>query len=41
MECSLPAARAEAHMLPIEQVLTQGLAPCRVCNPPTLASSYV
>lgn len=38
MECSLPAAREEAHLVPIEQVLASGLAPCRVCNPPAVAS---
>ncbi|MDP3970047.1 MAG: hypothetical protein Q8Q02_17415 [Nocardioides sp.] len=40
MECSLPAAREEAHLVPIEQVVARGLAPCRVCNPPAIASSY-
>ena len=40
LECTLPAAREEAHLLPIEQVLNRGLAPCRVCNPPALAPTY-
>lgn len=40
LECTLPAAREEAHLVPIEQVLSRGLPPCRVCNPPALAPSY-
>jgi hypothetical protein len=36
-DCTLPAAREEAHLMPIEEVLARGLAPCRVCNPPALA----
>jgi hypothetical protein len=40
LDCSLPAAREEAHLVPIEQVLSRGLAPCRVCSPPSLAPTY-
>lgn len=40
LECSLPATREEAHLVPIEDVVARGLAPCRVCQPPALASAY-
>lgn len=40
LDCALPAAREEAHLVPIEHVLEQGLAPCRVCQPPTLADQH-
>lgn len=35
-DCTLPTAREEAHLMRIEDVLGQGLEPCRVCNPPAL-----
>jgi hypothetical protein len=37
MDCTLPAAREEARLVPVEQALATGLTPCRVCNPPSLA----
>lgn len=32
--CQLPEAREEAHLVPLEDVRTSGLEPCRVCRPP-------
>jgi len=38
VDCELPEARTEASMVPLDQVLGTTLAPCRVCNPPHLAT---
>ncbi|ANH40306.1 hypothetical protein I601_3908 [Nocardioides dokdonensis FR1436] len=35
VECSLPEARAEAHLVPLTDVAGSPLQPCRVCLPPT------
>jgi hypothetical protein len=32
--CALPEAREEAHLVPLEDVRTSALEPCRVCRPP-------
>jgi hypothetical protein len=34
LECQLPEAREDAHVVPLEDVRTSGLTPCRVCRPP-------
>jgi hypothetical protein len=34
LDCQLPEAREEARVVPLEDVRTSGLAPCRVCRPP-------
>ena len=34
LECRLPEAREEAHIVPLEDIRTTGLEPCRVCRPP-------
>lgn len=34
LDCQLPEARTEAHLVPLEDVRESGLAPCRVCRPP-------
>lgn len=34
MDCSLPEARDEVRLVPLEDVMGSGLAPCRVCAPP-------
>jgi hypothetical protein len=34
VDCDLPEARAEAHLVPLEDIPTSGLMPCRVCSPP-------
>lgn len=34
VECSLPEARAEAHLVPLTDVVGSTLQPCRVCRPP-------
>ncbi|MGH8971534.1 MAG: hypothetical protein ACRDV1_16465 [Actinomycetes bacterium] len=34
LDCSLPEAREEAHLVPLEDVLDSGLTPCRLCRPP-------
>lgn len=34
LDCQLPEARAEARVVPLEDVRTSGLEPCRVCRPP-------
>lgn len=34
LDCQLPEARTEAHLVPLEDVRASGLAPCRVCRPP-------
>lgn len=34
LDCSLPEAREEAHLVPLEDVIDSGLSPCRVCRPP-------
>jgi hypothetical protein len=39
VDCSLAEAREEAHIVGLEEVLTRGLAPCRVCKPPALAGA--
>lgn len=36
VDCHLPEARDEAELVRIEDVVTRGLAACRVCNPPRL-----
>lgn len=33
-DCTLPAARAEAHLVPLTDVRGSDLEPCRVCRPP-------
>ena len=37
LDCTLPAAREEAHLLPLDDALTRGIEPCRVCRPPAMA----
>lgn len=37
-DCGLPAAREEAHLLGLEEALSRGLEPCRVCRPPALGT---
>jgi hypothetical protein len=37
LDCSLPAAREEAHLLPLDDALARGIEPCRVCRPPAMA----
>jgi hypothetical protein len=39
LDCSLAEARDEAHLVGLEEALTKGLAPCRVCKPPALAGN--
>lgn len=34
VDCHLPEARDEAELVRIEDVITRGLSPCRVCSPP-------
>jgi hypothetical protein len=34
LDCGLPEAREEAHVVPLEDVRVAGLVPCRVCRPP-------
>ena len=34
LDCSLPEAREEAHVVPLEDVRASGLVACRVCRPP-------
>ncbi|WP_372729643.1 hypothetical protein [Nocardioides sp.] len=34
VECSLPEARTEAHMVPLTDIMGSNLQPCRVCHPP-------
>ena len=34
VECSLPEARTEAHMVPLTDIVGSSLQPCRVCQPP-------
>ena len=34
VDCSLPEARDEARLVPLEDVMGSGLAACRVCAPP-------
>lgn len=34
VDCTLPEAREEAHLVPLEDVNGGGLEPCRVCRPP-------
>lgn len=34
VDCSLPDAREEAHLVPLEDVRGSTLEPCRVCQPP-------
>lgn len=34
IDCGLPEAREEAHVVPLEDIRSSGLAPCRVCRPP-------
>jgi len=36
LDCDLPAAREEAHLVPLEEAVTRGIDPCRVCRPPAL-----
>lgn len=35
VECALPEARAEAHLVPLTDVAGSTLQACRVCQPPT------
>ena len=39
-ECTLPAAREEAHLMPLEDALGRQLEACRVCRPPSVAPGY-
>lgn len=34
LDCQLPETREEAHVVPLEDIRTSGLVPCRVCRPP-------
>jgi hypothetical protein len=34
VDCGLPEAREEARVVPLEDIRTSGLEPCRVCRPP-------
>ncbi len=34
LDCELPEAREEARVVPLEDIRTSGLEPCRVCRPP-------
>jgi hypothetical protein len=34
LDCQLPEAREDAHVVPLEDIRTSGLTPCRVCRPP-------
>lgn len=34
LDCRLPEAREEAHVVPLEDVRAGGLQPCRACRPP-------
>lgn len=34
VDCQLPEAREEAQVVPLEDIRTSGLEPCRVCRPP-------
>jgi predicted sugar kinase len=34
LDCQLPEARSEAHVVPLEDIRASGLVPCRVCRPP-------
>lgn len=34
LDCGLPEAREEAHLVPLEDVMGSNLTPCRVCRPP-------
>lgn len=34
VDCHLPEARDEAELVRIDDVITRGLSPCRVCSPP-------
>jgi hypothetical protein len=37
LDCGLPAAREEAHLLPLDDAIARGIEPCRVCRPPAMA----
>jgi hypothetical protein len=34
IDCQLPEARTEAHLVPLEEIPSSGLVPCRICHPP-------
>ena len=34
LDCVLPETRADARVVPLEDIRTSGLEPCRVCRPP-------
>jgi hypothetical protein len=34
LDCQLPETREEARVVPLEDIRTSGLEPCRVCRPP-------
>jgi hypothetical protein len=36
LDCTLHEAREAAHLVPLEDVVTSRLEPCRVCRPPQL-----
>ena len=36
LDCSLHEAREAAHLVPLEDVISSRLEPCRVCRPPQL-----
>ncbi len=37
LDCTLPAAREEAHLLSLDDAIARGIEPCRVCRPPAMA----
>ena len=37
LDCTLPAAREEAHLMPIDDAISRGIEACRVCRPPAMA----
>ncbi|MGH3348424.1 MAG: hypothetical protein ACRDO4_15700 [Nocardioides sp.] len=37
LDCTLPATREEAHLVPLDDAIARGMEPCRVCRPPAMA----
>lgn len=37
LDCTLPAAREEAHLVALDDAIARGIEPCRVCRPPAMA----
>lgn len=37
LDCALPAAREEAHLMPLDDAISRGIEACRVCRPPAMA----